>query len=233
MNITKKMDPSSSSNKSPPINQNDDEDETPSPLTNATTSKDAPQNISTTNLSRTVSMSNISRVSSRIDQTFKQFATRVQVANKLSKAKRKEENMAINAGTLLEEPNCRTKSIKKIQKQLSPFIQQQQQQSKQFYHDQDGNVKECVISGGNLVFDVDYPLSISDSKRSISRPYIYLTADVEMKNITEILFDEWHVSMPRIALFLLSDPDHFRTWNNPRQMASFRTGVMKVSCFCW
>nr|XP_046916059.1 transient receptor potential cation channel subfamily M member 2-like [Dermatophagoides farinae] len=174
-------------------------------------------------------MSNISRVSSRIDQTFKQFATRVQVANKLSKAKRKEENMAINAGTLLEEPSCRTKSIKKIQKQLSPFIQQQQQQSKQFYHDQDGNVKEGVISGGNLVFDVDYPLSISDSKRSISRPYIYLTADVEMKNITEILFDEWHVSMPRIALFLLSDPDHFRTWNNPRQMASFRTGVMKAA----
>ncbi|OTF80274.1 hypothetical protein BLA29_011615, partial [Euroglyphus maynei] len=193
----------------------DDDDETPSPLPNT---KDAPQNQSTANLSHAVSISNISRVSSRIDKTFKQMATRIQVASKLSMAKRKDENNIINAGTLLDEPNSRSKSMKKIHKQSSPF-------TKQFYHDHDGIVKEGVISGGNLIFDIDYPL---DSKKIISRPYIYLTADVEMKNITNVLFNEWHLSIPRIALFLLSDPDHFRAWNNSRQMASLRTGVIKV-----
>lgn len=204
----------------------DDDNEIPSPLP-ISNIENQQQNQSTTNLSRTVSISNLSRVSSRIDKTFRQMASRIQVANKLSMAKRKEENLAINSGTLLEESNLRSKSIKKIVKQLSPM----KSTNRQYYQDQDGGeiVKEGIISGGNLIFDIDYPLA-SDSMKTISRPYIYLTSDVEMKNITNVMFNEWHLSIPRIALFLLPDPDHFRTWNNSRQMSSFRTGVMKV-CF--
>nr|XP_027194835.1 uncharacterized protein LOC113789492 [Dermatophagoides pteronyssinus] len=203
----------------------DDDNEIPSPLP-ISNIENQQQNQSTTNLSRTVSISNLSRVSSRIDKTFRQMASRIQVANKLSMAKRKEENLAINSGTLLEESNLRSKSIKKIVKQLSPM----KSTNRQYYQDQDGGeiVKEGIISGGNLIFDIDYPLA-SDSMKTISRPYIYLTSDVEMKNITNVMFNEWHLSIPRIALFLLSDPDHFRTWNNSRQMSSFRTGVMKAA----
>lgn len=170
-------------------------------------------------LSRPRSHLNINRVSFRIDQKFKELTKRINVANKLSKAKR--DDAIQETGALLDEPSSGSKIISKI----APILSDNRTRISDLFTDR--NFKDGIINEGHLIFDMDYAI-LRDSAKTISRPFIYSKPNVDLKNITDILFDNWKLSVPRIVLFLLTDTDQLRTWNNSRQINSFKTGIMKV-----
>lgn len=187
----------------------------------STISRTESQNLSNSQqrLSRPRSQLSINRVSFRLDQKFKELTKRINVANKLSKAKR--DDAIQETGALLDEPSSGSKIISKI----APILTDNRAQTSDLLMDR--NFKDGIINEGQLIFDMDYTI-VRDSAKTISRPFIYSTPDVDLKNITDILFDNWKLSVPRIVLFLLTDTDHLRTWNNSRQINSFKTGIMKV-----
>ncbi|KPM03741.1 hypothetical protein QR98_0021750 [Sarcoptes scabiei] len=136
-------------------------------------------------------------------------------------AKRLEEQESESGGALLDDPSL--SSPKNLNQIITEISNEKRNEINQNCIPRDG-----VIGGGSLIFDIDYSLP-SMKQKNISRPYAYIKSDASIKNVMDLIINDWHLSLPRIILFLISDPDHFRNWNNYRQITSFKTGVMKAA----
>lgn len=53
--------------------------------------------------------------------------------------------------------------------------------------------------------------------------------DARVENIAKLMYRAWGLQPPRIVGLIISNIDSLREWVNPRQIAQFQTGLLKVS----
>lgn len=159
----------------------------------------------------------LSRTGSSLSKTFRSMTTRIRIANKLSIAKRSQDDgVSISGGgLLLDEPN----SVSKLNTPttLGPKLSK----VPEVFFSTDG-----VICVGRMIFD-DHKI-VNDAGTTNTRNFMYVNQDVEGEKLAKTLLGEWSLPLPRIALFMLTDVGDLRTWNNARQISAFKNGLMKV-----
>lgn len=53
--------------------------------------------------------------------------------------------------------------------------------------------------------------------------------DSNVETITQVMLQVWRMKSPRIVGLIISNIDSLKEWVNPRQIAHFQAGLIKVS----